>query len=82
MKVRVKYTTQKDYTFHDILFAPSSVDTQNYGFPKKKKNLECKQIQIYTQSGKFSLAKSQRSISTTAAFSLSRDFGKKKNIQI
>lgn len=50
--------------------------------PKKKKNLERKQIQIYTQSGKFSLAKSQRSISTTAALSLSRDFGKKKNIQI
>lgn len=49
---------------------------------KKKKNLERKQIQIYTQSGKFSLAKSQRSISTTAALSLSRDFGKKKNIQI
>lgn len=46
----------------------------------KKKIWEHKQIHFYTQSGKFSHAKSQTSISTTATLSLSRDFGKKKNI--
>lgn len=39
----VKYTTPKDYTFHEIRSAPSSADTQNYGITGGK-SLEHKQI--------------------------------------
>lgn len=83
------YNPPKDYTFHEILSAPSSADTQTYGITRKKKKkvwnrnkYEAKPNLGNSHLLNPPLLKATEVFQPLLPYHFSRDFGKKKCLRI